>query len=114
MDEWKSVESTNPESVTGPQAIDLYRIPDTTLERSHDVCKGSRFPIEGEQCVHTLFKRLDVNEKEEEAYPARHLEDGWSSQVPLLEDSWSSQVRNLAPIVRKPSDQSTPTSALQL
>ena len=34
-----------------------------------DVCKGARFPVEGKRCVvsgGSLFKRLEVNEEEEE------------------------------------------------
>jgi len=35
---------------------------------SQDVCKGARFPVEGERCVlssRSLFKWLEVNEEEE-------------------------------------------------
>ena len=48
-----------------------------TLGRSQDVCKGARFPIEGERCVVSslsLFKRLEVNGEEE---------DNWTRLVTL-------------------------------
>jgi len=41
-----------------------------TLGRSQDVCKGSRFTVEGERCVASgwsLLNRLGFNDEEEEA-----------------------------------------------
>ena len=40
-----------------------------TVGRSQDVCKGARFPVEGERCVGSsprLFERLQFNDEEEE------------------------------------------------
>jgi hypothetical protein len=40
------------------------------LGRSQNVCKGSRFTVEGERCLASslaLLKSLDVEEEEEEA-----------------------------------------------
>ena len=40
-----------------------------TLGRSQDFCRGARSLVEGERCVvgsRSLFKRLEVNEEEEE------------------------------------------------
>ena len=60
-----------------------------TLGWSQDVCKGSRFTVEGERCVvgsRSLFRRLEVNQEEAD----RSLDPAFLNGLPCF----SSQLEN--------------------
>ena len=67
----------HPPSLSGTISASTWISRSWIVYRAQDVCEGARFPIEGERCVVSSVKRLEVDEKEEEVPGFWERPPGW-------------------------------------